>query len=76
MRILWCGVKYMATNVCMVPYKQLDIHNRINAKTGWDIATYYEGKCYAGYKCYTRLARLLHDGVNERLVGNIYKCYR
>jgi hypothetical protein len=62
--------------VAMVPYTSLDINNRINAKTGWDIAVAMEGKQYYDYKCYTRLAVLNRVGVNLKLVGNIYKCYR
>ena len=59
-----------------VPYNALSIHNKINAKTGWDIASAYEGKNYGIYKCYTRLAVLVNCGVSVRLIGNIYKCYR
>lgn len=60
----------------IVNYKTLSIHNRINAKTGWDIASAYEGKKAFGLACYTRLAYLVKYGVNIKLVGNVYKCYR
>lgn len=59
-----------------IAYKNLSIHNKINAKTGWDIAVAYEGKSAFGYKCYTRIAELVRYGVHPNLVGNIYKCYR
>ena len=59
-----------------VDYKTLSIDNKINAKTGWDIAVAYEGKQTFGYKCYTRLAELVRYGVNANLIGNIYPCYR
>lgn len=59
-----------------VPYKSLSIDERICAKTGWDIAVAYEGKPFGDFPCYTRLAVLLKYGVNKKLVGNMYKCYR
>jgi hypothetical protein len=59
-----------------IRYTALSIHNRINAKTGWDIACAYEGQKFGDFKCYTRLACLVKYGVNPNLVGNVYKCYR
>lgn len=59
-------------------YKEATINERINYKSGWDIAIAHEGEIRDG-KPYCRLSRCLKYGINPKAATQVYnidRCYR